>query len=86
MIRLRDAADGWAADARLFEKESWLLFLNPHVKFELVKVKDAADRWVPNVRLSEQYIFYLDFIFEPVIAGYLAFIFEPTQEIRTCYG
>jgi hypothetical protein len=29
---------------------------------------------------------YLDFIFEPVIAGYLAFIFEPASEIQTCYG
>jgi hypothetical protein len=32
MIRLRDAADGWAADARLFEKESWLLFFEPACK------------------------------------------------------
>jgi hypothetical protein len=86
MIRLRDAADGWVSDVRLSKKETWLLFLNPPVKIKLVKVKDAADRWVPDVRLSEQYVCYLDFIFEPVIAGYLAFIFEPAHEIQTCYG
>jgi hypothetical protein len=44
MIRLRDVADGWVPDERLSEKETWLLFLNPLVKFELVKFEDSADR------------------------------------------
>jgi hypothetical protein len=34
---------------------TWLLFLNPHVKFELVKVENAADRWVLGVGLFEQW-------------------------------
>jgi hypothetical protein len=44
MIRLRDATDGWVPDERLSEKETWLLFLNLPMKFELVKFEDSADR------------------------------------------
>jgi hypothetical protein len=96
MIRLRDAADGWALDVRLSKQETcaswiyfvphdyWLLaFFNLPMKFELFKVEDAADRWIHDARLSKQYMCYLYFIFFPMIAFYLIFIFEPVPEIQT---
>jgi hypothetical protein len=42
-----------------------LLFLNPPVKFNLIKFRDVADWWIPNVRISEQNVCYLNFIFVP---------------------
>jgi hypothetical protein len=49
-----------------------LLFLNPPVKFDLIKMRNAADWWVPDVRISEYYVCYMNFIFVPRDAGYLA--------------
>jgi hypothetical protein len=43
------------------------------VKFDLIRLRDTADRWVPDVILSEQYVCYLNFIFVPRDAGFLAF-------------
>jgi hypothetical protein len=59
-----------------------LLFLNPPVKFDLIKLRDTTDWWVPDVRISEQYVCYLNFIFVPRECWILGY-FEPATEIRT---
>jgi hypothetical protein len=48
-----------------------------------VKVEDVAERWVPDVSLLNNKCVLSGFIFFPVIAGYLAFIFESALEIQT---
>jgi hypothetical protein len=48
-----------------------------------VKVEDVVDRWVPNVSLLNNKHVLSRFIFFPMIAGYLTFIFEPAPEIQT---
>jgi hypothetical protein len=53
------------------------------MKFESVKVEDAGDKWVPMLDSLDNKHVLSGFIFFPVIAGYLAFIFEPLPEIPT---
>jgi hypothetical protein len=43
------------------------------VKFNLIRLRNIADWWVSDVRLSETYACYLNFMFVPHDAGYLAF-------------
>jgi hypothetical protein len=51
------------------------------VKFDLIRFRNAADGWVQDVRLSEkETCALLDLFCSRVIAGFLAFIFEPGPE------
>jgi hypothetical protein len=63
-----DDVVGWVLDVSLSKQETyailgyfvphdwstWLLFLNPPLKFEFDMVKNAADMWVLDVSLFEQ--------------------------------
>jgi hypothetical protein len=58
---------------------SWVTFPFEFVKVEdfpkkNVKIEDAAERWDPDVSLLNNKRVLSEFIFFPVIAGYLAFI------------
>jgi hypothetical protein len=55
------------------------VFLNSLMKFNFIKLRDDADWWVPDVRISEQYMFYLNFIFVPRECWLLGY-FEPATD------
>jgi hypothetical protein len=67
--------------------DTWILFLNPPLKFKLDKVEGRCWWMGPLYQnLWTRIMCYLDFILFHVNAGYMAFIFEPSHEIRTWYG
>jgi hypothetical protein len=66
---------------------TWLLFLNPSLKFQIDKVEGRCWRVGPGCQIIwKGNVYYVWFILFPVIAAYLTFIFEPAREIWTWEG
>jgi hypothetical protein len=65
---------------------TWLLFLNPFLKFQFDKVEGRWWRVGPGCQIiGKGNVYSVWFILLLVIAAYLTFIFKPALEIRTWY-